>query len=328
MVTALIMVNISIHFVLFGIHAKCDSEGEGAFTTGNHKKLSLGKGNIAVVRPFIPSHLDQLLSDMARWNEASYFPCPQEGGGAPPAGAHGSMELVFYFSYDFGAAPDVVQQLETAWRTSLWRRCFTGMSLLSAGLDPAKDVYLPGRQGKPASASSGPVVMFFDLFEREEFWSRFDFFLLMEPDVVAVREGWLTQLRAECLGEHLNQDFWMKGSMYVGRKYVSNEHRPDPWLYHINGNALYHVGDPQLRAFMKEVRETQGLGNPFDISIYEYWHGRFLLCQDVVHRFRYTPYLRHYGVASYSLSDLRENHPHTFLVHKKLNCNECDEPTE
>jgi hypothetical protein len=41
--------------------------------------------------------------------------------------------------------------------------------------------------------------------------------------------------------------------MYVGSKYVSDA-TDDPWLFHINGNAIYHVGDPEFRALVKQVR--------------------------------------------------------------------------
>ena len=27
-----------------------------------------------------------------------------------------------------------------------------------------------------------------------------------------------------------------------------------PWLFHINGNAIYHVGDPDFRDYIKKVR--------------------------------------------------------------------------
>ncbi len=41
--------------------------------------------------------------------------------------------------------------------------------------------------------------------------------------------------------------------MYTGPKFVSDE-TSDPWLFHINGNAIYHVGDQEWRAFIKDVR--------------------------------------------------------------------------
>ncbi len=142
--------------------------------------------------------------------------------------------------------------------------------------------------------------------------------------------------------------------MYTGTKYVS-EDTSDPWLFHINGNAIYHVGDEDWRAFIKDVRLNPSssslvvflhssvlltfsfsllsalpgaLTRPFDVTIYEYRRTRFLLSQRIIHKFIYIEYIQNWGVSGYSLSQLLTERPHTFLVHKKHECPECDPVTD
>jgi hypothetical protein len=128
--------------------------------------------------------------------------------------------------------------------------------------------------------------MYFDLMLDPAFAEAYEYFLYMEPDLTAVRAGWLDQLTRECHDEL--HSFWMKGvvcahtphsrtrsccvdnhnrthtltqnewwpfsgSIYAGPKYVSDE-TDSPWLFHINGNAIYHVGDPEFRDYIKKVR--------------------------------------------------------------------------
>lgn len=136
------------------------------------------------------------------------------------------------------------------------------------------------------------------------------------------------------------------GSIYAGPKYVSDE-TDSPWLFHINGNAIYHVGDPGFRDYIKKLRyvdrprvcggacavtelcevcrQLEGaLTNPFDVTMYEFRRQRFTLSQRTIHRFLYGEYIQNYGVSGYSLRQLLVDKPRTFLVHKKHNCPECD----
>ncbi len=69
------------------------------------------------------------------------------------------MDLVFYFSYNFEDYPsDLTEQLVQSWEQSSWQQCFSGMALISAGLDATKDSYLPGEEGSSKSASSGEIT--------------------------------------------------------------------------------------------------------------------------------------------------------------------------
>ncbi|ELR23416.1 uncharacterized protein ACA1_070020 [Acanthamoeba castellanii str. Neff] len=296
----------------------------------NGEKQVFTSGRIAVVRPFIPSHVDRLVEDMASWERPEFRPC------ALPAGNDDGdrPDLVLYFSYPLDQFPEVVSTLQRAWAAAAWSPCFAEMRIISAGLDPAADRYLPSQktaesakdeaeaeEAKPP-APSGVVLMYFNLMLDPAFGEAYEYFLYMEPDLTAVRAGWLDQFSRECHDELHN--FWMKGSIYAGPKYVSDE-TDSPWLFHINGNAIYHVGDPGFRDYIKKLRQLEGaLTNPFDVTMYEFRRQRFTLSQRTIHRFLYGEYIQNYGVSGYSLRQLLVDKPRTFLVHKKHNCPECD----
>ncbi len=70
------------------------------------------------------------------------------------------------------------------------------------------------------------------------------------------------------------------------------------------------------------------LTRPFDVTIYEYRRTRFMLSQRIIHKFIYIEYIQNWGVSGYSLSQLLTERPHTFLVHKKHECPECDPVTD
>lgn len=52
--------------------------------------------------------------------------------------------------------------------------------------------------------------MYYNLMLDPEFYGAYEYFLYMEPDMKAIRPGWLDQLRRECHDELHN--FWMKGT--------------------------------------------------------------------------------------------------------------------
>jgi len=182
--------------------------------------------------------------------------------------------------------------------------------------------------------------MFFNLMENQDIFQQYDYAFIMEPDTNPIRKAWLDILRIECQMS-VHHPFWMKGSIYVGGKYVDDSTNT-PWytlclsitlarthntayrLYHINGNALYNIGDAAFREFLAEVKKAAGVGNAYDISIYEYRRAKFTRHQKIIHKFIYAPFILNYGVSGYSLSAVRKEKPETFLIHKKRGCEVCD----
>lgn len=99
---------------------------------------------IAIIRPFIPQHTEELVEDLMTWNDAHSFPCSTENGGTKKKKQ--PVDLIFYFSYDIDthpAGPKAKKLLEQSWYFSQWKDCFNTMKFLSAGLNSSTDRYRP-----------------------------------------------------------------------------------------------------------------------------------------------------------------------------------------
>lgn len=103
---------------------------------------------IAIIRPFIPLHTDELVADLERWSDPHYFPCSSANEGLP-------VDLIFYFAYDIEdhpSGPKSKTLLEASAERASWRDCFSKVRFLSAGLNSSTDKYLPESDAeKPAS---------------------------------------------------------------------------------------------------------------------------------------------------------------------------------
>jgi hypothetical protein len=115
--------------------------------TTRREKQTFTSGRIAVVRPFIPSHVDRLVADMASWELPEFSPCHDVDHDAGAAAWSATKpDLVLYFSYPLDQFPDVVATVRRAWVDARWRRCFADVKLMSAGLDAEADRYLPNQK--------------------------------------------------------------------------------------------------------------------------------------------------------------------------------------
>jgi len=71
--------------------------------------------------------------------------------------------------------------------------------------------------------------------------------LYMEPDTRPVRSHWL-----DALADDVRGDFLVRGSIYMGdpqlilHPYLVQHNRSPSIAYHVNGNALYNIGDGRL----------------------------------------------------------------------------------
>jgi len=121
----------------------------------------------AIVRPFIPTHLDELVSDLKRWDQELTFPCST----SPPAyqldfpGKEKSriqVDLIFYFAYhleEHPEGPSSKATLEQAVEAFSWRPCFNDVRYMSSGLNSSTDRYRPDEDAeKPAS---GMIISYF-----------------------------------------------------------------------------------------------------------------------------------------------------------------------
>lgn len=109
----------------------------------------------------------------------------------------------------------------------------------------------------------GANHMFYNIFLRDEMHdalaAQYKYFMLLEADVAPIRAGWGTKLYDETRGDH----FWMKGSQFHGR------YLPKHIRFHINGNALYALGEPEFAKVLRAVKGSWSLKMGYDGCICE-----------------------------------------------------------
>ncbi len=97
---------------------------------------------------------------------------------------------------------------------------------------------------KSYSAFNGPNALFYETMSYMS-TQNVSVILLLEPDVKFLTDFWFDKLRA------LSQmdTFWIYGSQYKGLNYLSSRFR-----CHLNGVALYNVGDPSFSDFIQLLK--------------------------------------------------------------------------
>lgn len=190
----------------------------------------------AVVCPLIVRELPQAIANFRVWNDDLPPGLPLPGQRRPRLifsfnGAYdGSVEAQLFAA--FAAAPNVAA-------------AFEAIEVRFLDLPPEKDQYIKKPTG-PAPKygyKSGPNWMFYETIRALR--GEADFVFLMEADCTPLAANWLRRLSRAC---SRNDDAWVLGAHYSGAS-------PLLWRVarHINGNALYHVGDPDFATFLDEI---------------------------------------------------------------------------
>ena len=157
------------------------------------------------------------------------------------SGGEGRPRLI----YSFNCAPDekLTKTLVEAFHDSeIVRRSFESIEVRFCSLPPEKDIYL--REGEvgdaPFGRKAGPNWLFYETMRALRNEARFVF--LMETDCEPVAPNWIAKIQHVCTQ---NEDAWIIGSHYCGAS-------PLHWSIarHINGNALYNIGDQAFWQFL------------------------------------------------------------------------------
>ncbi|GJD06772.1 hypothetical protein Gasu2_11650 [Galdieria sulphuraria] len=135
----------------------------------------------------------------------------------------------------------------------------------------------------------------------------------MEPDVSPIRPFWLEAVYNETKGK----EFYHKGSIAQYAKRIITQHD-----YHINGNALYRVGDPCFDNIL-ETAQMEYKDAPFDGALhalrmnkrYHSWMRYYS------HLFVYSDFILNFGDNPFSEQLVLNKWPNTFLVHGKRRWN-------
>ena len=196
----------------------------------NQRKLS------AIVVPTTPREIDQLERNLQLWDCPLLAPSSYPDLDAKP-------DLIFAFSSteDMKLSRRVLEAVE---RSACVMRCFDKTEVIYVGLDKTLDYYEKDYRKKIQGRGykSGPNEQFFELISRLSHYEGFIFY--METDCVPLRQGWLDAIRELAEGD---SESWVIGSYYRGVERISER-----FTFHLNGNALYRVGDPEFLAFVEQ----------------------------------------------------------------------------
>jgi len=138
----------------------------------------------------------------------------------------------------------------------------------------------------------------------------------MEADVHPVRKNWLKRVIVEML---CGDDFWIKGSpyMYAHPQWLSR------YKWHINGNAIYKVGDPEFRAFYTEVVDPNPK-YPYDLalgeSVYEPNNARKSVPR--IFKYKHSIFIQNWN-SYFNQTRILETSPETYLVHGNITQTVC-----
>jgi hypothetical protein len=190
----------------------------------------------AIVCPLIPRELDLAIRNFATW-DADLPP-------GPPFPVHEKPR--FIFSFNCAPDPSIEQRLRDAFEAApRVRDAFAAMEVRFLDLPPEKDKYIrkPTGPAPKYGYKSGPNWMFYETMKALRGEARFVF--LMETDCVPLVPNWLRRLTRTC---QRHEDAWVLGAHYSGAS-------PLLWRVarHINGNALYQVGDPEFWTFLDKI---------------------------------------------------------------------------
>lgn len=199
----------------------------------------------------------------------------------------------------------------------------TAFRFISASIPKELDHYNP--DSKDSGWVEGPNTQFYQLLANNTgiLPTSTSHVFLMEPDTRPVRPHWVAHLHSTI---KINDPFWIRGSAFRGPCVSTKTHwesaRPDCHQLrdvsgHINGNALYSIGDPSFREFLTEVRASKFAKWPFDLAWYKLLNepGSEVRRGELSSNFVYTDLIRNYGASEFDLSKLLEESPWTYFIH-------------
>lgn len=277
----------------------------------------------AVVCPLTPFEIDAALANLELWD--SEYPPFRDGEAAARR-----PKLVFSFS---GApVPEIEDRFIRAFDAlPRVKAGFSGLEVLFCDLAPEKDLYIRNPTGRVPKYGfkSGPNWQFYETMRALRAGGGFAF--LMETDCRPLTPGWVGEV-CEVAARH--RDAWIVGAHYSGMS-------PLQWSLarHINGNALYHVGDDDYWAFMDEffwdwmhgyIASTdpnlaydcawEAFINRVELEDiqHEHWH----VIRRVLHRFQLSEFIVNVGGRAeqggyyvWNRYDLRKRAPSAVVVH-------------
>lgn len=256
----------------------------------------------------IPIHsrqIDRLIQVMKQWALEDFLPC------TPYSEEHGSEPLGFYIGltiyFNCGENVELKEKIINTYNSlpPKTRQCFSNLSIRWANLHPLSDNHLVGSR-----------IMFENIIDgKVGLAGPPGYTLLMEPDCHPVRPFWLSILDSQC--RFPNEPFWVKGSVFRGLDHIMVSNNSDI-MYHINGNAIYNLGDQSFRYFYFNIMKPWlRKVTAFDVDMHNFLNDKknYNYVRHVQHLFQYTDTIQNWYHSSWKLEELRHNSPTVVLVH-------------
>ncbi len=236
--------------------------------------------------PFHPRQVDSAVENMKTW--AQFLPCQ----------APRNISFIFYLAKKESAAisDHLLQQFNELPLTA--RCCFQSVSVVYEQELEAHDSYLLGSRLMFEKMISGEL----DYGDKAP-----SFVFYMEPDCKPVQNDWLEAIIDAVRPP--NEYFWMKGSSFRGSASSIHQNPPIYTLLHINGNAIYNVGDGKLFIFYSlKVRPfllNHNASEAYDTDIFKclLWDYKQRV-QDYLHLFVHTNKIQNKWHSNFSRKEL------------------------
>ncbi|PJF17655.1 hypothetical protein PSACC_02545 [Paramicrosporidium saccamoebae] len=262
-----------------------------------------------VVIPFTTGQVSRVFEQFDSWR--SFQPCPTvppkgslpEGYefymANPDVGRNITLTLALSGLDDPGVRKTLLDRFHSLPKATT--QCFREVRVVFANLTGSEDSYLSGARNMV------------EAMMRNDFYLDDPYYVLyIEPDCRPLKRYWLAAMDA--MTRPPTADFWIKGSLYRGtsRGVIENE----VYARHLNGNAIYRVGDPEFLKFhFDKVVPHPGYRSGYDTDRYQYFADRRDEVLGVRHKFVYSDFIQNMWHYEYSRAQLLAASPYTFITH-------------
>ena len=192
-------------------------------------------GLSAVVIPTIRKEVDNLLSNFELWSDKGFQPISLPNVNF--------KKMYLHVVFDCEADDEITRSIETSFNTNSYLKAvFTGLRISFLSIPNHLNHYIRDLNDNEALRKSGPNIQALATFESLRNVYRTIYF--MEVDNTPVQQGWLEKLSDFCL----DNEFLIAGGV------LNEVGNVDPALsLHINGNALYSIGDERFGSLLSDV---------------------------------------------------------------------------
>uniref|UniRef100_A0A6T6MI61 Uncharacterized protein n=1 Tax=Timspurckia oligopyrenoides TaxID=708627 RepID=A0A6T6MI61_9RHOD len=284
------------------------------------------QSHLLITIPVVHTQVPRLLSSLEQWILSDVMPACSNSSESAFQQKH-QPDLMIWFDLPLGhpkVSPSVVLLQNTIeesrqLKDAILSRCFGKILIDSANLtvqESRNSYWIDPIRSFPKTEGSNR--QFFALIENSGLGFEYTHALIMEPDTFPVRPYWIDKVN-----EAANEgDFWIKGSVMRFEQVFSIAIEPyrSMYQYHINGNALYRLGDRCFESFLEDAKRY-GMCELwcYDTCINAYLHSlsNLNLYHTVAHRFIISDFIAHLGGHQFDLNTFRRQSPNTALIHGK-----------